>query len=365
MSSELVIHFDILNSPISFVDGRPYMVFYNTDRNRNQTYTEECDIEQEDDEDICIEQDDHDLFPKLKVTGGNETGYVTLFHVSKAFIGFVLGKQKCKRKQIEYELKCRISMHEYDRTENLEIRSDHKSAVIRACFRIHMLVMEIRARQDFTHFLSFPATSSQSVIENYHKFVSKVTDACGVPSQIFQSSKKLHLTIGTLVLSDKVERENAMDMMDQIKTEIINPLLKRNPIKMRMRGLEYMNDDPTAVNVLYGKVISTDNKNTLQKVADAVFKRFDKTGLMKESYDKVKLHVTLMNTRFLPAEPSSSGRGPGYQENKSNTFDATPILKMFGDYNFGEFVINDLHISQRYSVDENGYYKAMYAVQFS
>jgi activating signal cointegrator complex subunit 1 len=65
-----------------------------------------------------------------------------------------------------------------------------------------------------------------------------------------------------------------------------------------MSGLEYMNDDPHAVDVLYAKVQLEDGSNRLQCLADELNDRLTLTGIMQKSYDRVKLHVTVMNTLF-------------------------------------------------------------------
>lgn len=44
---------------------------------------------------------------------------------------------------------------------------------------------------------------------------------------------------------------------------------------MKIRGVDYMNDDPSEVNVLYGKVES----DTLQKIADEISEYFIFQGM--------------------------------------------------------------------------------------
>jgi hypothetical protein len=46
-----------------------------------------------------------------------------------------------------------------------------------------------------------------------------------------------------------------------------------------MVGVEYMNDDPAEVNVLYGKVYAKDGSHILQEVADGVVNYFSDKGL--------------------------------------------------------------------------------------
>jgi fluoride ion exporter CrcB/FEX len=46
-----------------------------------------------------------------------------------------------------------------------------------------------------------------------------------------------------------------------------------------MVGVEYMNDDPAEVDILYGKVYVKDGSRVLQEVADGVVDHFSSKGL--------------------------------------------------------------------------------------
>lgn len=54
------------------------------------------------------------------------------------------------------------------------------------------------------------------------------------------------------------------------------------PIKIRVQGLEIMNDDPSDVRVLYAKVVS--ENNSLQQLVDNVANFFSTTGKPFISY---------------------------------------------------------------------------------
>ena len=45
-----------------------------------------------------------------------------------------------------------------------------------------------------------------------------------------------------------------------------------------MRGIDFMNDDPSEVSILYGKVTCIDNDNFLQDMSDGIVNFFSKTG---------------------------------------------------------------------------------------
>lgn len=50
-------------------------------------------------------------------------------------------------------------------------------------------------------------------------------------------------------------------------------------MKIRVRGLECMNDDPSEVSVLYAKVFS--KNDVLQQLADKVTHYFNKSGILR------------------------------------------------------------------------------------
>lgn len=120
--------------------------------------------------------------------------------------------------------------------------------------------------------------------------------------------------------------------------------------------MEYMNDDPAEVDVLYMKV--NDRGGRLQAFVDALVDRFVASGLIQRQYDSVKLHVTLMNTLFR-RDPTRAEGGEGTKRGRAprESFDASGLLKRFGDFDFArEVPIHEVHLSQRFSSGQDGYY---------
>lgn len=130
-----------------------------------------------------------------------------------------------------------------------------------------------------------------------------------------------------------------------------------------MKGLDYMNDDPSHVDVLYAKVSVTNNKNPdiLQDLSDAINEYFCEKGIVKSEKDYVKLHATLINTRKRKGQ-EDSGSGNRNRLPKRIAFDARPILDKFENFEFGERVFESIHISDRSATDETGFYKAVHKI---
>lgn len=358
---------DVLKPPIIHIGGRCYR--------RNPTApppgwkhgAEEQGYQE--DEEILTSVDNEALECSLDFQETSK-GFSLSIDVPSTFFGVIIGKGGEKKRRIEQETQCQIEIpRQRDRSDMIVIRGTQKSKLISAKTRIDVLVDSARQRQRFTHFLSFPlnAPKLKGSFKDFKEDVLRQCDgAPGVDENVFQNPDKLHLTIATLVLLTKTEVMKAQELLEKCKVEVIEPLLQGEPCKVDVKGLEYMNDDPSRVRVLYAKVEPQDNSNKLQVIADTLMERFQSSGLGKVEYDRVKLHATLMNCIY------RRGTGDGVTSHDDGTtpqanedfFDAQPILQKFGDYSFGSHTIDTVHISQRGSYDPSGFYLSAGQIQF-
>ena len=69
--------------------------------------------------------------------------------------------------------------------------------------------------------------------------------------------------------------------------------LLHSALTVTVRGLEYMNDDPTAVDVLYAQL----HAPRLQELVDDIAAAFRLAGLDAPAPDRVKLHATVLNSK--------------------------------------------------------------------
>lgn len=265
------------------------------------------------------------------------------FHVASAFFPILIGKKGSTKKRIESETQTRISIPKQGvENEDIIVTGESKFAVANACHRIDVIVANARKRQGFTHFISIPVNQPQ-MQEAFTAFKKAVIETCqdvrGLDESIFQTETLLHLTIGTLALMDETERAKAADMLKAIAAEGQNI----GPIKVK--GLEIMNDDPGEVDVIYGKVSDCED---LQLFADKIVDKFAESGLMNRQYDRVKLHVTLLNTLFRKKDHENVDNDDGLEAGKCReTMDSRPILELFGDHDFAVVDLKEIHLSQR------------------
>jgi len=55
-------------------------------------------------------------------------------------------------------------------------------------------------------------------------------------------------------------------------------------LRCRVQGLEIMNDDPTAVNILFAKCVFPEGDTTVQALADFIHQEFIATGKLYQNY---------------------------------------------------------------------------------
>ena len=168
--------------------------------------------------------------------------------------------------------------------------------------------------------------------------------------------------------SDSFEREKAIELLQDCKEHIVLPLIGEEPIAIQVEGLEVMNDDPSDVDVIYAKVKAKDGSDKLQTLADKLVEKFVSAGLMVKQYDRVKLHLTLINSLFRKDDAGICDNEIGQKKRDGRrgedrplireSLDAQPILELHGSRMFCETSISEIHLSQRRAgrKTEKGYY---------
>lgn len=296
-----------------------------------------------------------------------DKGFRCAIDVPSVLYKYIIGKKGETRRRLESDTKTSINIPKQGVEGQIVITGSHKAAVSSAVTRIEVLIDSFRRKQPFTHFLSFPLNDPK-VQEGFQKFKDDVLEQCsqdhGVEESIFQNPAKLHLTVGTLALLNDMEVKKACEHLQDCQN-FIRDITEGKPLPLEVTGIEYMNDDPAMVDVLYAKVNVKDGTDKLQVIADRLVEHFVSAGQMVREWDRVKLHGTVMNTLFRKDSTVEDTGGPGRQTmNERESFDARKILKTFGAYHFGEFELNTVLLSQRYSTDCTGYYTSAGSINF-
>ncbi|XP_075466890.1 activating signal cointegrator 1 complex subunit 1 [Ascaphus truei] len=346
---------EVLRPTLINIEGRIYRKntvreasYQNEEEEEDDFYRESVDCLDEPCDDFSVEE--------------TEKGFQSTIEVPSQLFKYIIGKKGETRRNLESDTRTSIGIPKPGLEGNIVITGQQRNGVISARTRIELLAETFRKKQPFTHFLSF-ALHQPEIQEKFLLFKEEVLTKCskdrGVESTIFQNPAKLHLTIGTLVLLNENEVKKACELLQKCKEDFIDKIAAGKPLQLKVAGIEYMNDDPAMVDVLYAKIKMKDGSERLQLLADRLVQRFVSSGLMLKDWDRVKLHATVMNTLFrrdpLAEERSSVSPGkPGLRERES--FDARNVLKLFDNFYFGELDLNRVHLSQRFSADSSGYY---------
>ncbi|XP_055531299.1 activating signal cointegrator 1 complex subunit 1 [Wyeomyia smithii] len=342
---------DVLSPELMWIGTRCYRV--------NQV-SEQSELQQDENtpyvEEDLYEEDDRETDYDIQMVDGGK--FQTSFHVPSVFFAMIIGSKGTTRRRLEAETKTQIIVPKQGTEGDITVKGSSRKAVTACRQRVELIVLGARSRQQFTHFLSVPLTANE-IKTKYVKFREKVLTelpvGLSIDESLFQKPDKLHLTLFTISLMDNEDRSQAALLLQQCRETIIDPILASyGSIEIRLRGLEYMNDDPHAVDVLYAKVES----EPLQQIADQLMLRFIASGFVQEKYDRVKLHVTLINSLFRDGIAVDGSEEQQQPRNSRVTFDATTILREFGHYDFGSQRVTDIHLSQRYSTACDGYYEA-------
>ena len=300
--------------------------------------------------------------------------YVCEMDIASAFYGVLIGKNAENKQKIEQDTSTQLIFPRRDETGTVKIRGRTKANVQSARTRIEITIDRNRQMQSFTHFLSIPICQSSSSLttnfkQKYEEFKKNVLEQClderGITNELFQQVNKLHLTIGTFVLFSKSEINFIKDTLQECTKTLLKQFMSTDKERflVQLKGLEFMNDDPSFVDVLYAKIQLVDktNLNRLQNFLDRLNEELLNTGLMKQKFERIKLHVTLMNsllrkddTGILEAQKTSRGR---VKNQERESFDAKKIIRLFGQFDFGQIELNELHLSIMHQPDrQTGYY---------
>ncbi|VVD01731.1 unnamed protein product [Leptidea sinapis] len=294
--------------------------------------------------------------------------YVNL-HVSQHFMGKIIGKKGATKMGIQRDTKTDIKIPKHGEDTDIVIYGPAPANVKAARRRINIIVMAAKEKLPYTHFISIPFNQA-AVMERFEKFKATVLrdfNGRGLDESCFIRASKLHITVRMLSLMDNEERLLASKVLTEANEKVIRPMLKDYlPLRIRLKGLSYMNDDPKEMHVLYGRVEEDEGPTgILQDTVNALAEFLYKTGVVINRFNdtSVKMHVTLINTRYRNSGSQSDEEGSSSKKNIAReSFDGSKILSSLGDYDFGVVEWRDIHLSQRSVVGPDGYYQATHVV---
>ncbi|KAK7261789.1 hypothetical protein RIF29_28109 [Crotalaria pallida] len=179
----------------------------------------------------------------------------------------------------------------------------------------------------------------------------------GIDKSIFIKPKTFHLTVLMLKLWNKDRVKTATEVLQSISSKVLEALDNR-PLSVRLKGLDCMKGSLAKTRVLYAPVEEIGSEERLLRACQVIIDAYVGAGLVLENDAKqrLKLHATVMNARHRKRSK--------WWRKKVDSFDARGIFKQYGSEEWGQYLIREAHLSQRFSFDENGYYHCCASIPF-
>ncbi|KAM5579113.1 hypothetical protein ABKV19_009075 [Rosa sericea] len=314
---------------------------------------------------------------------------------------FIRGKGGSTQKMIEDETGVKIKIPLSKKEDSIIIEGLSSESVSRASEKIQAIIDEAvkSPSLDYSHFISLPLAIHPELVDklvNFQNSILGITDSSqgenldsgsnededqklkkgsdvavelkaepsksptlsdlGIEKSIFIKPKTFHLTVLMLKLWNKDRVHAATEVLQSISSEVMEALDNR-PLSIRLKGLNCMRGSFAKAGVLYAPVEEIGNEGRLLRACQVIIDAFVKAGLVleKDANQKLKLHATVMN---------ASHRKRRNQKRNFSTFDARGIYKQYGSEDWGECLIREAHLSQRFVFDDKGYYHCCASLPF-
>ncbi|XP_014610140.1 PREDICTED: activating signal cointegrator 1 complex subunit 1-like isoform X3 [Polistes canadensis] len=245
------------------------------------------------------------------------------FYIHKQFFPYIVGFKNNVRQKIEIETKTRIEVPKIGQNGNIVIIGSDRKDILSARNRIDIIVEASRKNIRYTHFLSIPLTV-EGIIENFNLF------------------------------KNEGEIKQAVQTLMDCKQHVIEPFIEKHGLfTIEIKGVDCMNDDPSAVKILYG-IVFTEN-DALQELSNRIVDYFAEKKLMPKRTKDVKLHATFMNISY-----RRNNKNFTIVRDMYKLFDGTQIINEYKDTLFGKTVLKEIHLSRliRSTPNHMNYYEA-------
>ncbi|CAH1442513.1 unnamed protein product [Lactuca virosa] len=223
---------------------------------------------------------------------------------------------------------------------------------------------------DYSHFISLPLAIHPQLVDKLVNFQNSILglhdnssnkastssskqktsslSELGIDKSIFIKPKTFHLTVLMLKLWNKERVDAAVKIFEGIAGEIMDALDGRS-VSIKLKGLDCMKGSFAKARVLYAPVEVVGGEDRLLRACKVITEAFTKGGLVLEKDVKqtLKLHATVMNVRH---------RKRTKMTNQYDSFDARGVMEKYGSEDWGRYLIREVHLSQRFVFDEDGYY---------
>lgn len=305
--------------------------------------------------------------------------WVLKLPVPAVYHKFIIGSRGAMKSRLEMESGASLKVPNKEGKEDaIWIRARQKQQIYSAKAQIELLCEKEEARLEYTHFLSVPLAYDMRFRQRVDEFREDVVlqRFDGIDASIFMPSRRMHFTICMLKLHSHAQVEEMKEALRFFASQIASSSDFDRPVVAAMKGLHIMTDDPSNVGVVFTTDRSSAVQNRMNNISDMLFELLKARGLVSQqnlvaqrllssdgAHAEVKLHATLMNTKYSRSGRHEDGQRP--RDAARESFDASPLMERFGQVDFGQVLLKDLHLSCLDEMAEDGYYQSLVSLPLS
>jgi len=315
------------------------------------------------------EEVDEELDEQMTYEGDE---YVLELPIAAVYHKFIVGTRARNKQKLEMESGARIVVpHRDDLRDVIWLRARQKQQIYSCKAQIELLCEREESKLEYTHFLSVPLAYDAKLRQLCDQFREDVVlqRYDGIDASIFMPSKRMHFTVCMLKLHSHASVDEMKEALKDLSARISATADYSRPQTAHLRGLHIMTDDPTNVSVVFTTDRSKELQNRMNSMADMVFDVLRARGLVSQSnlmsqrllssdgaHAEVKLHATLMNTKYSRSNRQDGWRGGG---DEREFIDASVLMERFGQVDFGEVKLREIQLSCLDQMGDDGYYRSL------
>ncbi|CBZ53780.1 hypothetical protein NCLIV_035610 [Neospora caninum Liverpool] len=313
--------------------------------------------------------------------------------IPRALHHAVVGKRGQKLRELERDFHVSIQMPSANE-EEVTIQGSQRDSLLSVKAEIELLLEQQKPARRYSHFICIPLTDPR-LGERFNIFKAQLKAAYpDLDEALFAQPNRLHFTILMLNLPTKESEETCRHFLESLGPRIYDAVDTRC-MRLHLKGLEILNDDPSSAHVVYttqysGNDADQETLDRLNRLCEAVIVAFKEAGIVTDEELRrqrlvdsegkkcsVKLHATVMNTTYQIRKARRS-RPDAENEDSSSAlerrreairharggFDATQLLRDFRLFDFLNAQATCVSLcSLTGSEEQGGFYRTVASVR--
>lgn len=304
---------------------------------------------------------DEEHLKLLDITKQNDK-FTTTIKLPKLYYSKLLNLPHFNPEELSCATETEIIISQNNPEDGIIVNGASATNLINAVKHLHSVIGEIREKNVALQFTCIPCQHPEvrEKFENLKTQLLKMRDEIeGFDESIFICPLKLHVTIDVYALLDETEKIEAISALKEYKKHLDDIVTRTGPLKLDIRTLDCMNANLKKVDVVYAnvKIVNETEEHSLQNIVNDISRHFYHRGLAKKYQENVKLHMTIINTKYRKNSESPK------RKRRRLSIDATKIMEKFKDYHFGYCNFNSVHLSHITMKGEDGFYKPLAVIR--